>query len=175
MPGKFKGDHSFQGDNNMQSGNELASGNHFIFNMNGTPMVMLMGFCLVLAGAAIVWLILSHAGLVEIVVIGGFAVIALAGVGTIITIMICMVFRNISSTRAQLAQDKYRELWARTVYPVGAHVVIADPTTRQLTVHNARDIQEVKHYQDTAQLPAQAATANQPMPSMYELMKDYEA
>lgn len=167
MPTRFKGDHNFQGDRNVQSGNDVISGNRFIFNIDGPSISMLLGFFMILCSAALIYLIMAHGSLVTIIVITLFigTVIGLAIVG------VCFVIRSVSATRTQLRVDRAQEEWSRVVYPLGSHVVLRDMTARTLTVHNARDVVENRHFAEPHALPAQAESL---MPSFDDLTFEKE-
>jgi hypothetical protein len=168
MPHKYN--KSFSGNENTNANNELASHNRFIFQFDGAAIAMVVGFCIILVTAALVYLIVSHAGLVIFMVVVGFSVLVVAAILAGVAIMASMTIRHISVTKAQFQIDRASEDWSRIAHPVGAHIVMKDPYTRQLSVHNASVVTENRHYNPEQYQIAQDAESL--MPSLYDLTKD---
>jgi hypothetical protein len=163
MPSKYRKD--VKGDHNVAS--ELASHNQVIVDFGAGGMIAVC-FVLLLVSAALIWLVVAHAALVTLVVIVLFVLFVLGA----IAVGALYVARQFSETRAQLAEDKHRELWSQTVYAVGdGHIVVRNPATRELSVHSVRDVQEVRHFNDRPQLTEVAESLDSGMPPATDLMR----
>ena len=87
-----------------------------------------------------------------------------------VTLIVSMTVRHVSVTKAQFHIDRNNEDWSRIAYPVGAHTILKNPYTRELSVHNASVVTENRHYNPGQyQLPQDAESL---MPSLYDLSKD---
>lgn len=135
-----------RGDNNNAS--ELGSFNRVYVDINGAGVVVAVSFVALLVSAAIIWMIVRNGGLlallVELSFIGFFVGAGVFGA--------CFVVRYISGTRRQLNSDKAAEAWEKLLHYTDSHVVLMDPRTQTFRIENARDIQEVRHFNDKPQV-----------------------
>ncbi len=138
-----------KGDNNTSSASEFGSFNRVYLDMNGWPMAMLVLFIIVLISAAIGWMILKNGSLLAFMIEASFVCFFL-GAGAIGAMF---VIRYWSGTQRQLASDKAAQQWEQQVLYTPSHIISRVPNLR---IENARDIQEVRHFNDRPQITEQA-------------------
>lgn len=129
------------GDNN--EANEVGSFNHIqIFN-DGSGKIIVC-FLMVLVTAMIVYLwIMVHLLLVTMIV--GSSVIAMV-------IGVSSAWRHVSHTRKEHLVNESEIEWSKIVYQTENLVATLNRSTREITVHNAQQIQEVHHHQAPVQI-----------------------
>jgi hypothetical protein len=133
-----------KGDNNIAN-EQLAHNNLFIdFGYGGLVFACITGILII---AAIIWMAVRNGGLlgtlVSLTIIGFFAGAWIFG--------ILFLMRYASGTRRQLNSDKAAESWEKLLHYTDSHVVLMDPRTQTFRIENARDIQEVRHFNDKPQ------------------------
>lgn len=143
-----------RGDHNQAS--EVGSFNRVFIDFNGTGMVILALFVVVLVSIALIWMVVKNGGLLAILVelsfIGFFFGAGVIGV--------CFVVRYWSGTRRQLNSDKAAQAWEKLVHYTDSHVILLDPKTQTFRIENARDIQEVRHFNDRPVITEVAESLN---------------
>ncbi len=135
-----------KGDSNQA--NEVGSFNRVYVDINGAGVVVAVCFVALLISAAIIWMIVARGGLLTFLIQAAFIGLFL-GAGVI---GVCFIARYISGTRRQLNSDKAAEAWEKLLHYTDSHVVLMDPRTQTFRIENARDIQEVRHFNDKPQV-----------------------
>jgi hypothetical protein len=136
-----------KGDNNQAS--EVGSFNRVFIDFNGAGMVILALFVVILVSIAIGWMMVKESGLLAFLVISSFICFFL-GAGAIGGLF---VVRYWSGTQKQLASDKAAQSWEQLIHYTDSHIISRDP---RLRIENARDIQEVRHFNDRPVITEQA-------------------
>jgi hypothetical protein len=156
-----------KGDNNTAS--EVGSFNRIFIDLNGWPIGMFVLFVIVLISAAIIWMITQRGGLLTFLIQAAF-ICFFAGAGIVGA---CFVARYISGTRRQLNSDKAAEAWEKLLHYTDSHIVLLDPKTQTFRIENARDIQEVRHFNDKPVITEMAESLNtsNDMPPTSDLLR----
>jgi hypothetical protein len=140
-----------KGDNNQAS--EVGSFNRVFIDFNGAGMVILALFVVILVSIALIWMAVKNGRLLAFLVTSSFVCFFL-GMGAIGGMF---VLRYWSGTRRQLASDKAAQAWQQLVMYTDSHIISKDP---QLRIENARDIQEVRHFNDRPVITEVAESLN---------------
>ncbi len=134
---------SIKGDNN--TANEQLAHNRIFIDFNGGGPLILALFIVVLISAALIWMMLRESMLLAFMVIASF-VCFFAGAGAIGGMF---VIRYWSATQRQIASDKAAQQWEQLIHYTDSHIIARDP---RLRIENARDVQEIRHYNDRPQI-----------------------
>ena len=147
------------------SADEIAAHNHIqIFNDGSGKIIVL--FLIVLASAAILYLwFMVHLLIVLIIVGSSILACIVAGSAT---------WRHVSHTRKEHLVNEAEIEWSRIIYQTENLVATLNRSTREITVHNAQQIQEVHHH-NPVQISEVAQSKNSYMPKLSDLSQDKQA
>ncbi len=162
---------TFSGHNNVQSGNEVGSGNRFVFVFNGAASIIAVLLVAVLMLVVIVFMAHEHGSLLAFLVAASFILMLVIATCGVVTCIACKTFLMVSYTRSQHTMNQNNQQWSRHVYQLpSGQVASMNPATRELTVHSARDIQEIHHH--TNQFPPggqYVPSSQEKLPALWEL------
>ncbi len=140
-----------KGDNNQAS--EVGSFNRVFIDFNGAGPLILALFIVVVISSAIIWMAVKNGGLLALMVELSFVAFFL-GAGAVGAMF---VIRYYSATQRQLASDKAAQQWEQLIHYTDSHIISRDP---RLRIENARDIQEVRHFNDRPVIAESAESLN---------------
>ncbi len=144
------------------SADEIAAHNHIqIFN-DGSGKIIVC-FLILLMIAMLVYLWIAVHLLLVIIIIGS-------------TILLCIVggsatWRHVSNTRKVHLTNEAEIEWSRIIYQTENLVATLNRSTREITVHNAQQIQEVHHH-NPVQISEVAQSKNSYMPKLSDLSQE---
>src|SRR6266702_3595675 len=169
MPSRMKGiaimsyKKSIKGEN--ISADEIAAHNHIqIFN-DGSGKIIVCFLMVLVVGMIIYLWIMVHALLVLMII--GSSVIAMVIGGS-------ATWRHVSHTRKEHLVNEAEIEWSRIIYQTENLVATLNRSTREITVHNAQQIQEVHHH-NPVQISEVAQSKNSYMPKLSDLSQDKQA
>jgi hypothetical protein len=147
------------------SADEIAAHNHIqIFN-DGSGKIIVC-FCLVLITGCLVYLWIAVHLLIVAIIIGSSILAIVVGVSA--------TWRHVSNTRKQHLVNEAEIEWSKIIYQTENLVATLNRSTREITVHNAQQIQEVHHHAPV-QISEFAQSHTSLMPKLSDLSRDKQA
>ncbi len=151
-----------KGDNNQA--NEVGSFNHLTIFNDGSGKIIVC-FLIALAIAIIIYLWIAFHLVLLILMFGTTFVLCIVGVSA--------AFRHVSNTRKQHLVNEAEIEWSRLVYRTENLIATFNRSTREITVHNAQEIQEVHHHAlPQMQITESASAKNSLMPKLSDLNRE---
>lgn len=150
---------SIKGDNNVAS--EIGAHNRIIIDTGGAGVIIFALFFIAAAVAVVVFLWIAYHALLVVMVL-------IVATGTVLFALILggsYIVRHVSDTSAQVKVNQSHVEWSKIIYETESLVAHLDRRSQTVNIHNARDIQEVRHFNDKpVQAISEAASSRQAPP-----------
>jgi hypothetical protein len=146
------------------SADEIAAHNHIqIFNDGSGRIIVL--FLIVLSVALIAYLWIAAHLLLVCIIIGSTLLLCVVGVSA--------TWRHVSNTRKEHLVNESEIEWSRILYQTENLIATLNRSTREITVHNAQQVQEVHHH-NPVQIAQEAQSKQGYMPKLSDLHQGNE-
>lgn len=146
---------------NNNEANEVGSFNRIIIDTSGAGVIILALFFIAAAVAIVVFLWIAYHVLLVVMIL-------IVATGTVLFALLLggsHIVRHISDTSAQVKVNQSQVEWSKIIYTTENLVAHLDRRSQTVNIHNARDIQEVRHFNDKpAQAISETASSRQAPP-----------